>query len=150
MNLKTFESEVERKIVERGLDYYRSGDVRKLERVSADEFSATVFGTEKYSLYIKLKGDAIIEHECDCPYDYGDVCKHKIAVFYAIRHGNFSDTSDKLNAVLENTHDAALRRFVFNLLKKDRNFRREFLREFDEDFEEDDEEEDEFFNEDYY
>ena len=82
MNLKNFESEIERKIVERGLDYYQNGDVRKLEKVSEDEFSAAVFGTEKYSIYVKLKNDAITEHECDCPYDYGDVCNHKVAVFY--------------------------------------------------------------------
>ena len=110
---------------------------------SARRFS----GRKNYSVYIKLKGDAIIEHEWDCPYDYGDVCKHEVAVFYAIRNGKFDDASDKLNALLENLHESALRRFVANLLKKDQSFRREFLREFDEDFEED---EDDFFDGDYY
>ncbi len=132
----------------RGLDYFKSGDVKKLEKVGADEFSAVVFGTSKYNVYVKLNGDAIIEHECDCPYEYGDVCKHKVAVFYAIRQGNFSDESDKLNSLLENLHESALRRFVANLLKKDQSFRRDFLREFDEDFEEDEDED--FFDEDYY
>ena len=147
MNLKNFESEVENKIVGRGLDYYKSGDIGKLEKVGADEFSAVVFGTSKYTVYVKINGGAIVEHECDCPYDFGDVCKHQIAVFYAIRAGNFSDTSDKLNALLENLHESALRKFIENTLKKDRNFKREFLREFDEDYEEDDDEE---FDEDYY
>ncbi len=148
MNLKNFESKVERKVVERGLSYYKSGDIKKLEKVGAGEFSATVFGTEKYTVYVKINGGAIIEHECNCPYDYGDVCKHQVAVFCAIRSGDFSDTGDKLNALLANLHESALRRFVSNLIKKDQSFRREFLREFDEDFEEDDED-DEFFNEDY-
>ena len=148
MKLKSFETEVERKIVERGFEYHKSGDVKKLEKVGETEFSATVFGTEKYSVYVKINGDAIVEHECDCPYDYGDVCKHKIAVFYQIRSGNFSDASYKLTSLLENIHESTLRRFVSNLLKKDQNFRREFLREFDEDFEEDDE--DDEFDEDYY
>ncbi len=147
MKLKSFESDVERKIVERGLNYYRSGDVKKLEKVSENEFSAVVFGSEKYSIYVKINGDAIIEHECDCPYDWGNVCKHEIAVFYAIRNGNFTDTSDKLNSLLENINESALRRFVSNLFKKDSQFRREFLREFDEDFEDD---EDDEFDEDYY
>ena len=146
MTLANFESEVERKIVERGLDYFKSGDIRKLEKVGENEFSATVFGSEKYSVYIKLNGDAIVKHECDCPYDYGDVCKHKVAVFYAIRNGNFTDTSDKLKSLLENLHESALRKFVSNLLVKDSQFRREFLREFDEDFEDD---EDDEFDEDY-
>ena len=66
----------------------------------------------------------------------------------AIRNGDFSDTSEKMKSLLENLHNDALRRFISNLLKKDRNFRRDFFREFDEDFEEDDE--DEFDEEDYY
>ncbi len=147
MNLKSFENDVENKIVERGLNYYRSGDVKKLEKVGENEFSAVVFGSEKYSIYVKINGDAIIEHECDCPYDWGNVCKHEVAVFYALRNGNFTDTSDKLNSLLENLHESALRRFVSNLFKKDLQFRREFLREFDEDFEDD---EDDEFDEDYY
>ncbi len=146
MKLKSFESDVENKIVERGLDYYRGSDVKKLEKVSENEFSAVVFGSEKYSIYVKINGNAIIEHKCDCPYDWGNVCKHKVAVFYAIRNGNFTDTSDKLNSLLENLHESALRKFVSILLKKDSQFRREFLREFDEDFEED---EDDEFDEDY-
>ncbi len=147
MNVKNFESEVENKIVGRGLSYYKGGDVKRLEKVGENEFSAMVFGTERYSVYVKTDGDAIIEHECDCPYDFGDVCKHKVAVFYAIRDGNFSDTSGKLKSLLENLHESALQRFVSNLLKKDQGFRREFLREFDEDSEED---EDEFFDQDDY
>ncbi len=147
MNLKNFEIQIERKIVERGLDYYKSGDIRKLEKVGANEFSAIVFGTEKYTVYVKTNDGAIVEHECDCPFDYGDVCKHKVAIFYAIRQGDFSDASDKLTSLLENIHESALHRFVSNLLKKDANFRREFLREFDEDYIEED---DEDFDEDYY
>ena len=147
MNLKNFESEVEQKIVGRGLSYYKGGDVKRLEKVSENEFSAFVFGTEKYSVYVKLTGETIVEHECDCPYDFGDVCKHEVAVFYAIRSKDFVDSSGKLKSLLENLHESALRKFVSNLLVKDSSFRREFLREFDEDFEEDDEDE---FDEDYY
>lgn len=147
LTLDNFEQAVESKIVERGLDYFKSGDVARLERVGDGEFSAVVLGSNRYEIFVRLDGKTISEHECDCPYDWGDVCKHRVAVFYQIRSGNFSDTGDKLNSLLENLHDSALRRFVSNLLKKDRSFRQEFLREFDEDFEEDDEED---FEEDYY
>ena len=148
LTLDNFEQSVESKIVERGLNYFKSGDVARLEKVADGEFSALVLGSDRYEVFIKLDGKTISEHECDCPYDYGDVCKHKIAVFYAIRNGNFSNVSDKLNSLLENLHESALRRFVSNLFKKDSQFRREFLREFDEDFE--DEDEDDEFDEDYY
>ena len=148
LTLDNFEQSVESKIVERGLNYFKSGDVARLEKVADGEFSALVLGSDRYEVFVKLDGKTISEHECDCPYDYGDVCKHKIAVFYAIRNGNFSNVSDKLNSLLENLHESALRRFVSNLFKKDSQFRREFLREFDEDFE--DEDEDDEFDEDYY
>ena len=147
LTLDNFEQSVESKIVERGLDYFKDGYVARLEKVGDGEFSAVVLGSDRYEVFVRLDGASVSEHECDCPYDWGDVCKHKVAVFYAIRGGNFSDTGDKLNSLLENLHDSALRRFVSNLLKKDRRFRQEFLREFDEEFEEDDEDE---FNEDYY
>ncbi|HEX8286644.1 MAG TPA: hypothetical protein VF556_01535 [Pyrinomonadaceae bacterium] len=42
MKLKSFESDVERKIIKRGLDYYRSGDVKKLENVGENEYRAAV------------------------------------------------------------------------------------------------------------
>jgi len=148
LTLDNFEQSVESKIVERGLNYFKGGDVARLEKVADGEFSALVLGSDRYEVFVKLDGKTISEHECDCPYDYGDVCKHKVAVFYTIRNGNFTDTSDKLNSLLANLHESALRRFVSNLFKKDSQFRREFLREFDEDFE--DEDEDDEFDEDYY
>lgn len=148
LTLDNFEQSVESKIVARGLEYFKDGDVARLEKVGDGEFSAVVLGSDRYEVSVKLDGKTISEHECDCPYDWGDVCKHKVAVFYQIRGGNFSDTGDKLNTLLENLHDSALRRFTSNLLKKDRRFRQEFLREFDENFEEDDEEEE--FDGDYY
>lgn len=146
MTLADFEQKIESKIGERGFRYFKDGYVARLEKVGDGEFSALVLGTERYDVFVRLDDKTIIEHECDCPYDWGDVCKHKVAVFYAIRSGNFEDTGDKINLLLKNLHNDALRRFVAGLLKKDRSFRQEFLRTFDEDFEEDDED----FEEDYY
>ena len=148
MNLKDFEKFVEDKIVSRGKAYFQDGDVRKLEKVSENEFSAVVTGTSLYTVYVKLKGETIVEYECDCPYDYGDTCKHAVAVFYKLRAKDFTDSAEKLKELLDNLHPDALRKFITNLLKKDRKFRNEFMREFDEDFV-DDEFEDEF-DEDYY
>jgi uncharacterized Zn finger protein len=148
ITLDNFEQTVEPKIVERGLDYFNDGYISRLEKVGENEFSALVFGTEKYNVFVKLDGRTITEYECDCPYDYGDTCKHAVAVFYKLRANDFTDSAEKLREILDNLHNDALRRFVNNLLKKDRNFRTEFLRTFDEDFEED--EDDEFFDEDYY
>jgi uncharacterized Zn finger protein len=148
MNLKDFEKFVEDKIVSRGFEYFKHDEVRKVEKVSENEFSAVVTGTSHYTVYVKLNGETIVEYECDCPYDYGNTCKHAVAVFYKLRAKDFIDSSTNLKEILDNLHTDALRKFVTNLLKKDRKFRNEFLREFDEDFEEDEFEDE--FDEDYY
>lgn len=148
MNLQNFEQFVEDKIVSRGLDYFKNSDVRKVEKVSENEFSAVVTGSDIYTVYVKLDGNDILEYECDCPYDWGDTCKHAVAVFYKLRTKDFTDSAEKLKEILDNLHADALRKFVTNLLKKDRQFRNEFLREFDEDFEEDEFEGE--LDEDYY
>lgn len=148
MNLQNFEQFVENKIGARGLEYFKNGDVRKVEKVSENEFSAAVAGSELYTVYVKLNGNEIVEYECDCPYDYGNTCKHAVAVFYKLRAKDYTDSAEKFEKILESVNDFALRVFVRNLLKKDRKFRNEFFREFDEDFEEDEFEDE--FDEDYY
>lgn len=148
MTLNNFEGLVEKKIVDRGYDYYQRGRVAKVERIGEVEFSAVAFGSDDYDLYVKIDGERIVEYECDCPYDWGNTCKHVVPLFYQIKYGNFTNTSDKFREILDNLTDETLRNFVLNLLKRDRHFRRKFLREFDEDFEEDEFEDE--FDEDYY
>jgi uncharacterized Zn finger protein len=148
MTLTNFEGFVEAKIVERGYDYYKRGRIVKVEQVGDGEFSAIVSGSDDYEVFVKIDGERIVEYECDCPYEWGNICKHAVAVFYQIRYGNFtSSASDKFDSILKDLSNKDLRNFVLKLLKRDRSFRRKFLREFDEEFEDED---DESFNEDYY
>ena len=146
--LDNFKHLVKAEIIERGLRYFKNGDVKKLEKVGENEYSALVFGSRKYDVFVRLDGKIITEYECSCPYDWGNTCKHQIAVFYKLRAKDFTDSAEKIGQILDNIHPDALRRFVRDLLKKDRDFRNEFFRTFDEDFEET--EDDEFFDEDYY
>ena len=146
MTLTNFEGIVEAKIVERGYDYYRRGRIAKVEQVGEGEYSAIAFGSDDYEVFVKIDGERIVEYECECPYDWGNICKHEVAVFYQIRYGNFTRTNDKFGSILKGISNKDLKNFVLNLLKKDRSFRRKFLREFDEEFEDD---EDEYFEEDY-
>jgi uncharacterized Zn finger protein len=146
MTLTNFEGLVEAKIVERGYDYYKRGRIAKVEQVGEGEFSAVAFGSDDYEVYVKIDGESIVEYECDCPYDWGPTCKHAVAVFYQIRYGNFtSGAGDRIEKILKEISAKDLRRFVFNLLKRDRHFRRKFLREFDEKFEDDEDFEEDFY-----
>lgn len=85
ITLDNFEHLVPFKIWQRGMDYYENGAVSALEETSPGEWTATVEGTECYTVEISLNGDEVEAWDCDCPYDMGDICKHIVAVVMAIR-----------------------------------------------------------------
>lgn len=91
MSLKTgiqrFLDDVDPKILARGEDYYRSGQVENVER-DGGHVTAEVFGCEEkpYLVELDVSEDGEVEGwSCDCPYDWGPVCKHTAAVLLAIQ-----------------------------------------------------------------
>ena len=85
LTLDNFETQVSRKILERGRNYFKNGLVAELEEFAENAWNADVYGTDDYSLTIVLDyKNTITEYHCDCPYD-GDICKHIVAMCYAIR-----------------------------------------------------------------
>jgi uncharacterized Zn finger protein len=96
MNLNDFEKKVEPKIIDRGFSYYENEAISEIEEVDRNEFAATVYGSEEYEVYIKFDNQQnIIKHTCDCPYDWGNVCKHEVAVMYYLKDTDFSGSSFK-------------------------------------------------------
>ena len=89
--LDNFESCVPYRILVRGEEYYETGAVSELEEDSPGEWTATVEGTENYSVEISMDGKEIESWYCDCPYD-GEICKHVVATLLAIR-----DNEKKVN-----------------------------------------------------
>ena len=89
--LDNFESCVPYRILLCGEEYYEIGAVSELEEDSPGEWTATVEGTENYSVEISMDGKEIKSWYCDCPYD-GEICKHVVATLLAIR-----DNEQKVN-----------------------------------------------------
>lgn len=89
--LDNFESCVPYRILLCGEEYYEIGAVSELEEDSPGEWTATVEGTENYSVEISMDGKEIKSWYCDCPYD-GEICKHVVATLLAIR-----DNEKKVN-----------------------------------------------------
>ena len=72
------------KIFERGSAYYYEDNaVGRILRTS-DTFKAKVEGTETYRVELTIRAGKPPKIYCDCPYDYGDVCKHGIALGLAV------------------------------------------------------------------
>ncbi len=99
MNLNNFEDYVDTVILERGFYYYQDNSVLSLEETGENKYDALVEGTEMYRVSVELEDQGyIIQTICDCPYVYGEFCKHQVAVFYALRNDQNEDKPVKTSS----------------------------------------------------
>jgi len=146
LTLQNFESQIDEQIVDRGLSYWEDGLVSDLERTKEGLFEAVVSGTQDYDVGVIIDENAVIDFDCNCPYDRGPICKHVVAVLYAIRERNKSkstnskkivkpakmqvsaDSSEKqFNSILANLGKEELADWIKESAKKDDKFRSLFL-----------------------
>lgn len=66
----------------RGEEYYEAGEVSGLT-LEGDVYRAYVQGTRRYVVKVWGSEDDI-QTSCTCPYDWGGICKHAVAVMLAI------------------------------------------------------------------
>ncbi len=86
MRINSFEDKIEKKILSRGTLYFAGGAIDELWREPGGNYCAVVDGTEPYEVMVFVDEDGEIgAHSCDCPYDWGEFCKHEVAVMLAIR-----------------------------------------------------------------
>lgn len=70
-------------IFQRGLAYYESQSVGQIQR-TGNTFNARVQGTKNYRVELTISPKSPPAIRCNCPYDYGIVCKHGIALGLAV------------------------------------------------------------------
>ena len=91
-----FEQHIDETILDRGLTYFKNGHITSVEELYPGEFEAVVEGTEDYEVRLKIQNNNVTEYSCTCPYDYGSVCKHIVAVLYYLQQEEaVSKQSDK-------------------------------------------------------
>ena len=122
---------------ERGEDYYDEGAVGRIKR-DGNKFKARVEGTDTYKTKLTLR-PAGAELRCNCPYDYGGICKHAVALGLAVleEYGpnlrataepTTKDSAEALEDALEDTHPDAQLEFLAGLLRQNDDLRQQFLR----------------------
>ena len=85
MNLNNFESYIDRKILNRGYEYYIQDAINQIEQVDDNEYVFYIEGTYDYEVDLKIDDNGnIIYSSCDCPYDFGPICKHEVAAYYKL------------------------------------------------------------------
>ena len=65
--------------------------------ITEDKISATVKGTEKYSIEIKFNDQKVRNAICTCPFDQGPVCKHIVRVLVEADDQIFNDSNKPLD-----------------------------------------------------
>lgn len=93
--LDSFEQLISEEILSRGLTYFKKGKVKDCTNESLGTYTATVSGTYDYDVRLEIKNEIIVKHQCDCPYDYGAVCKHVVAVIFSMVEDKLQITTGK-------------------------------------------------------
>lgn len=143
--LNEFEHIIDETILIRGLSYFKEGFVTEFSEITNGEFKAKVSGSEEYTVNLKVENDIIIEHNCDCPYDMGPVCKHIVASIFYLKQDELNlnqqhlplvkkkknkTVSQQLKEVLDKVSHQDLKEFIHEQSKTDRQFRNLFLASF--------------------
>lgn len=143
--LNEFEHIINETILKRGLSYFKNGYVTEFSEISNGEYEANVLGTEEYTVNLKVKNNIIVEHNCDCPYDMGPVCKHIVASIFYLKQDELNlnqqnvplvkkkkrkTVSQQLKEVLDKVSHQDLKEFIQEQSKMDKQFRNLFLSSF--------------------
>lgn len=105
MNLHDFEEYIDDIILKRGKDYFRDDHVESIKEVSENQFVIDVIGSDYYTVEVLVddSGD-ITDTYCDCPFDWGDYCKHQVAAFLALRSKLGKKIRNTSNKKSSNSH----------------------------------------------
>ncbi|MDZ5473296.1 hypothetical protein SM124_16380 [Bacillus sp. 31A1R] len=103
MNINNFKNYIDKTIFDRGYSYYLEGNVVDAFEKGENEYIFYIEGTDDYEVLVEIEdGGDILHSECDCPYDFGPVCKHEVAAFFQL--------SSMLNAVTTETESKPSKR----------------------------------------
>ncbi len=143
--LNEFGQLIEEKILKRGLSYFIGGAITDFSEISNGEYEAIVSGTEEYTVQLEISNNSIVEHNCDCPYDMGPVCKHIVAVIFYLQQDELElnqpsiskprkkktkSISQQVKELLKEISHKELIEFVQENSKKDKKFRNYLLASF--------------------
>ncbi|MGY0425600.1 MAG: SWIM zinc finger family protein [Polaribacter sp.] len=140
--LNEFEQLIDERILKRGLSYFKGGAITDFSEISTGEYEAIVSGTQEYTVQLEMNNNTIVDHNCDCPYDMGPVCKHVVAVIFHLQQDKLElnqpsftipkkkrskSVSQQVKDLLKAISHQELMDFVQENSKKDKKFRNYFL-----------------------
>lgn len=144
--LDQFEQQVDETILKRGLSYFKKGLVSDMIETGNGKYEFTVEGSDTYTVELNVKGNAVTQCSCDCPYD-DTVCKHIVASLFYLQKDLFGDMTastkkktpkkkkeltmaEQVKAILKILPHDELKDFFSNACKKDNNLKLSFISQY--------------------
>lgn len=113
MTIRDFEESIDRVILGRGYDYYKDGQIKEMYQEQDGTYIFEVEGTEDYQVGVRVNDNESITYSyCNCPYDYGPVCKHEVAAYFRLRDYLDSENQEERVGKKQNIEE------VLNILTK--------------------------------
>jgi len=119
---------------ERGEDYFLSGEVVKIVR-KGSLFEGIVYGSRKYKVSLDINNNQL-NFKCNCPYDFGGICKHEVALALEILDGKYiennineekSFSKEAFVDSFEKAKTGKKLKFLKQLLDRDVNLQQQFI-----------------------
>ncbi|MDR6999107.1 hypothetical protein [Neobacillus niacini] len=111
--------------------YYIEGNIIDAFQHGNNKYIFQIEGSDDYEVVVELGDDGeIFDSKCDCPYDFGPVCKHEVAAYFQLFEMlNQEADNDKvtnnsykrftLQEVLNNLSKAELVNIIINIAQND-------------------------------
>ncbi|MBS4209471.1 hypothetical protein [Bacillus sp. FJAT-50079] len=128
MNLLHFEQHINKTILDRGYSYYLEGNIVEAYEQERNEYIFIIEGSEDYEVFVEIDDSREIQcSTCDCPYDFGPICKHEVAAYFKLiemlnEHGEslkHRKSQPKIKEVLVNLSKEELVDILINMANED-------------------------------
>jgi uncharacterized Zn finger protein len=106
---------------ERGENYYQTNSVSEIQQ-RGDIILARVEGSriEPYHVAVTVSAHEVVTTSCTCPYDWGGICKHLVAVLLCyVRQPERIETRPSISEVLAGLDGTAARKLLNTLLRQE-------------------------------
>ncbi|MFR9547201.1 MAG: SWIM zinc finger family protein [Rikenellaceae bacterium] len=146
IDLTQFEQQIDETILKRGLQYFKQGKVLEVSNEGDGVVVAEVEGSsENYTTYLQIKDDMVVDSRCSCPYDFGPVCKHVVALIFHLKQEELGvevskqkdqkiqkttkrpKDNDPISIIAETLSRDELLEFVKSVCKENESLRSQFM-----------------------
>ena len=139
MNINNFMQYIDQNILDRGYDYYNNGNIIDVYEDDYNKYIFEIEGSEDYEVTVEIDDDGgVIDSYCDCPYNFGPVCKHEAAAYFQllkiINDKNNNEKAKKgskkkqsINETLNNLSKEELIDIIIDVTKKDKTLKNNIL-----------------------